>query len=90
MDENISEVKEQLASSEQEKNEVLVHLSDTKQAFNETCTKLQELRDKKSELQKSREVVLQEIQELELQVSQEQSNYEHYVSFSYPFKTVLH
>ncbi len=82
MDENISEVKDQLASSEQEKNEVLVHLSDTKQAFNETCTKLQELRDKKSELQKSRETVLQEIQELELQVSQEQSNYEHLCGIS--------
>jgi len=82
MDENIAEVREQLADSERRKNEVLVLLSDTKQAFNETCTKLQELRDKKIELQKVRETVLQEIQELELKISQEQSNYEHLCGIS--------
>lgn len=82
MDENVAEVREQLADSERRKNEVLVLLSDTKQAFNETCTKLQELRDKKTELQKVRETVLQEIQELELKISQEQSNYEHLCGIS--------
>ncbi len=82
MDQNVLEVKEQLASAENNKNEVLVLLSDTKQAFNETCTKLQELRDKKTELQKLRELVLQQIQELELKINNEQSHFEHLCGIS--------
>ncbi|MFM8315095.1 MAG: hypothetical protein ACKOA8_12495, partial [Deltaproteobacteria bacterium] len=55
MDQSVAEVKEQLAGAEVEKNEVLVQLADTKEAFNQTCTTLQELRDRKAELQKLRE-----------------------------------
>lgn len=82
MDQNVLEVKEQLIITETSKNEVWVNLADTKAAFNETCTKLQDLRDKKSELQKFREVVLKEIQELELKVGQEQSAFEHLCGIS--------
>ena len=51
-------------------------ISDTKEAFNETCTKLQDLREQRNELQKKRESVLAEIQDIELKVAHEQSSFE--------------
>ena len=71
--EEIETAQAQKEQSQRELDEVLVRLADMKGLFQETCTALSELRIQKDELQKRREVVFSEIQELEIQVAHEQS-----------------
>jgi chromosome segregation protein len=59
-----------------ERNAILVKISDVKAAFNETCQNLQNLREKKDELQDRRGTILEDIQELELKVAQAQSQFD--------------
>jgi chromosome segregation protein len=82
IDDSVVEVKNQRELSEKEKDSTVVQLSDMKNAFNETCHKLQEFRDQRTELQRRRDEVLAEAQELEIKLAHEQSTYEHLVSIS--------
>ncbi|NBO24291.1 MAG: hypothetical protein EBU93_03530, partial [Chlamydiae bacterium] len=63
-------------------NEVLVQLADIKAAFQDTCTTLSEVRLQKEELQKRREIISSEIQDLEIRLAQEQSQLEQIKSIS--------
>lgn len=82
IEQNKQEIRAQEESSTKEKNETVVQLSDTQNAFNLTCNRLNELREKKTELQKKREEVISEIQELELKLTHEKSNFEHLCGIS--------
>lgn len=55
---------------------LLVELADCKAAFEETCTSLNEVRIQKENLQKQRERLNSDIQDLEMQLAQEQSQLE--------------
>jgi len=70
------------ATSISDRETTMVKLSDTKTAFNDTCIRLQELRDKKAALHKRREEVLNAIQELEIKITHEQSSYDQLRSIS--------
>ncbi len=63
--------------SEGERNETMVLQSDTKQAFNDTCAAIAQLRDQATELQKTREEVMDKLQETELALHQALSDAEH-------------
>jgi len=65
-----------------ERNELMVKISDVKQAFNETCQKLQDLKVNKDELQDKRENVLEELQQIEIKLTQQQSQFEQIRSIS--------
>lgn len=82
IEQNKSEIRTQSETSAIEKNETMVLLSDTQNAFNLTCNRLNELRDKKSALQKQREEMISEIQDLELKLTHEKSNFEHLCGIS--------
>lgn len=68
--------------NQEEKATTSVRINDVGAAFNETCSTLQVLREQKESLQKRREVALSELQEVELKLTQEQSNYEHLCGIS--------
>jgi chromosome segregation protein len=65
-----------------ELNELLVKLADIKAAFQDTCTTLSEIRLQKEELQKRRESISGEIQDLEIRLAHEQSQLEQIKSIS--------
>ncbi len=70
------------ATSITDRDAAMIKLSDTKAAFNETCQRLAELRDRKAELHKRREEVLNTIQELEIKITHEQSSFDQLRSIS--------
>ena len=70
--EAVEQIAAQTTESRRHLEQILIQLADVKSAFEETCTDLSELRLKKEELQKHREVVLAEIQETEIQLAHEQ------------------
>jgi chromosome segregation protein len=69
----IEQVLTKTTQSQQSLNQVLVQLADMKGLFQETCTALSELRIQKDELQKRRENIFSEIQDLEIQMTHAQS-----------------
>ena len=72
----ILQIRDRAEQSQRELNEVLVQLADTKAIFQETCTALTEMRIQKDELQKRREAVFAEIQDAEIKIAHEQSQFE--------------
>lgn len=75
-DSEIQQIRDQAEESQRELNEVLVRLADTKAIFQETCTALSEMRLQKDDLQKRREAIFAEIQDVEIKVAHEQSQLE--------------
>src|SRR5690606_13327499 len=58
IDQAVREVQEGLANSTDERNATLVKITDVKAAFNDTCTRLQDLRASLADLQKKRDALL--------------------------------
>ncbi len=63
-------------NSETDLSALIVKLADTKEAFNQTCTRLQDLREERNALQKRREEMLGELTEVELKIGAERSSME--------------
>jgi chromosome segregation protein len=76
IDNSIAGVKQEAEQSTVDRNATQVQMQDNKNAFNDTCSRLNELRDQRAELQKTRETVGQELQELELKLAKEQNSIE--------------
>jgi chromosome segregation protein len=82
IDGDFSEVKAKQLADQQVRNETLVKISDVKEAFNQTCQRLQALREQKDEWQEKRETILEQIQELELKIAQTKSQLEQLMGIS--------
>lgn len=78
----VVQIQSQMQEYQTELNQLLVKLSDMKAAFQDTCTTLTEVRLQKEELQKRRELVSGEIQDLEIRLAHEQSQLEQIKSIS--------
>lgn len=74
--ERVSQVGVERGVSKEELDTTTVELADNKAAFNETCERLQTLRDERSALQKRRDVLSDELQQTEIRLTQEQSGSE--------------
>ncbi len=76
------EVEKDAAESRQRHLGTVAELSDVKTAFTDTCTELQELKLQRSDLQKKRETLSAEIQEIEIRGAQENASLEQLKSIS--------
>ncbi len=71
---SVTEEKEEATTA---KNEVLIQISDVRNAYHETYTRLQDLRNERADLQKRREALADGIQQLEVSIAQDLANLEH-------------